>query len=388
MERRHFLKISGGAVVMISLSNILPGCGSIVRSDSECYENADSLINRLGNDRMDILCNASLAPSSHNVQPWNVKILEPDKWIIGTDGERWIPAVDPDCREMMISLGTFLETLIAAAAGHGYKVSYKIIGTNAKEKDIAEVTLTKTNRVDVDFNSIKLRTTIRNGIQKNDIKSEDIKYIFGDGLESVYAGDEQVQNEIKSKTNYHYFTRQSPQGKFLGEGTLEANKYQVKRDDVQRELGKWIRWSRGDAEKFRTGLTPASLDITGFAGLFVRFFYNENTPLTSSFREKTIEKTIEQLNSYAGWILITNNSDSVEDLIFAGRKYQRMFLKVRNKNIAVHPMTQLIQEKNWKDKIAGELGVDGHVQFVVRIGYVENYPAPVSIRMPVDWFAS
>ena len=387
MDRRSFIKNVALTASSFLVFLDMTGCGSIIRSDLGCIDKKDRLINILGFDKTDILCQASLAPSSHNVQPWTVKITEPGKWMIGTERARWIPAVDPNGREMMISLGTFLQTLIIAAAGHGYKATYKIIGSSPNDTDIIELSLEKSNNVEADFNSIKQRTTVRKGIENTCIRQEDIKYIFSNE-NGFYDAGEQVQNKTAQNTDYHYFTRQSAQGKFLEEGTLEANKYQVKRDDVQMELGKWKRWSHKDAKEYRTGLTPASLDITGLADLFVRIFYNENTSLSESFREKTIVNTIEQLASYSGWIVITTNSNSVEDLIFAGRKYQSMSLKVRGRNIAIHPMTQIIQEKNWNDKIAGELGVDGNVQFVVRTGYVRNYPEPVSIRMPVDWFAS
>ena len=38
------------------------------------------------------------------------------------------------------------------------------------------------------------------------------------------------------------------------------------------------------------------------------------------------------------------------------------------------------------DQVAKELGLDGEVQWILRMGYLESYPAPVSLRMPVSWF--
>jgi len=54
--------------------------------------------------------------------------------------------------------------------------------------------------------------------------------------------------------------------------------------------------------------------------------------------------------------------------------------------IAIHPMTQILEEEAWKNKIAKELGIIGEVQWILRIGYLQSYPDPVSLRMPVSGF--
>ncbi len=65
----------------------------------------------------------------------------------------------------------------------------------------------------------------------------------------------------------YYFPHSSAQGKFLAEGTLEANRIQVYRDPAQEELADWIRWSNNEARARRDGLTPASMEITGLGRL-------------------------------------------------------------------------------------------------------------------------
>jgi len=41
-------------------------------------------------ERMKTASSASLAPSSHYTQPWTVRILEPKRWVIGSDKKRWL----------------------------------------------------------------------------------------------------------------------------------------------------------------------------------------------------------------------------------------------------------------------------------------------------------
>jgi hypothetical protein len=65
---------------------------------------------------------------------------------------------------------------------------------------------------------------------------------------------------------------------------------------------------------------------------------------------------------------------------------QRLFLKVRDKGIALHPMTQILEEVQINETINQSTGISNKIQFLLRIGYVKNYPEPVTLRRPVDWF--
>ncbi len=50
-----------------------------------------------------------LAPSSHNRQPWQVDLREPDAITLYVDRERLLPETDPWFRQIVVSQGTFLE---------------------------------------------------------------------------------------------------------------------------------------------------------------------------------------------------------------------------------------------------------------------------------------
>ncbi len=62
---------------------------------------------------------ATLAPSSHNTQPW---VFVPGECgvCLRADRSRRLPVSDPDDRELMISCGAAVLTLQTAAAAHGY----------------------------------------------------------------------------------------------------------------------------------------------------------------------------------------------------------------------------------------------------------------------------
>ena len=53
---------------------------------------------------------------------------------------------------------------------------------------------------------------------------------------------------------------------------------------------------------------------------------------------------------------------------------------------SIHPMSQILEEASTKQSINNSIGINDNIHFILRVGYVKNYPAPVSLRRPVDWF--
>jgi hypothetical protein len=106
---------------------------------------------------------ASLAPSGHNTQPWSVRKTN-SGLIVGSDPARWLPRVDPDNREMAIAIGAFLENLLIAAPGHGYRPEFSVTAANPGDKDLILVELARTQETGQSaLERLRLRRTIRTG---------------------------------------------------------------------------------------------------------------------------------------------------------------------------------------------------------------------------------
>ena len=315
-----------------------------------------------------LLYYASLAPSGHNAQPWTVRI-DGREIRVGTDPARWLPKVDPANREVMLSVGAFLENLITAAPAHGFVADCEIVGARPTT-DVARVALESTSPRDAPLERLRARRTVRSGQLDRDISTADVQALRAAG------GDDDIL----------FFAAGSQHGRRLAEATLEANRVQTSRDDAQSELADWMRWTPEDGRAHRNGFTPESLDITGIAGWYVRHFMNKKAVLGRRFRKQSLDLVRRQLASYGGWIVITSQDESIPALIDAGRRCERMWLDARPRSIGVHPMSQVLEEAPLKEQIAGDLGLSDRVQFILRVGYVAPYPRPVSLRMPVSWF--
>ncbi len=379
MNRRNFLKLSGEGVLLLGGMSMLNACSGLKREDFPRSNGEKETIKGLEKDEMEILYLASLAPSGHNTQPWTVRILEPKHWVIGSDKKRWLPAVDPENRELLLGISAFIENLVIAAGASGYEVDIQIIAKNPLDPDIAEIRLKKSKPVDFPLEKIRKRRTVRSGYTDQEIKAEDLKYITKHDAKSCTVPN------VPSPHSF-YFPNTSPQGKYLQEGTIEANRKQAFRDPAQEELANWIRWSNKEAKQHRNGLTPESMEIKGFAGWYVRNFYDRESVLKKSFREQTVDIVSKQVKTCGGWLVVTSADSRIPILIQYGRVFENMLLRIREKMIAIHPMTQMLEEEPWRKQIVKELGLTGEVQWILRIGYLKSYPDPVSLRRPVSWF--
>ncbi len=368
MERRQFIGIAGGVVLAAgTTAYLLSDKSNLSRVDLKSPQAADEILKP---DEKEILFLASLAPSGHNTQPWLVQYLEPYHWIVGNDKSRWLPAVDPNQRETILSIGAFIQNLEYAAGSFGYDCNWNLLAATNQGERVLEVKLAKAESKNAfDSEKIKNRRTVRSGFLNDVLKKEDLDFLSDSNSEFL-----------------HYLPAASKESQFLNEQTVEANRLQTYRDAAQKELAEWIRFSSADAEKFRDGLTTASLEIEGFAGWLVRNFYDKDSVMTKDFREKGLDKVRTQISHSAGWILMTSKDETVETLLETGRRMERIFLKAREKNIAIHPMTQILEETATRETLNQSIGISENIQFILRAGYLKNYPPPVSLRRPVEWF--
>jgi hypothetical protein len=118
----------------------------------------------------------------------------------------------------------------------------------------------------------------------------------------------------------------------------------------------------------------------------VRNSYDKDNVMTNDFRERGIDNIKKEVSESAGWILITSKDNSVEKLLETGKRMERLFLKVRERNIAIHPMTQILEEPSTRQMLNQAIGISDNIQFILRTGYLKNYPEPVSLRRPIDGF--
>lgn len=344
-------------LTLTALVSIITGCGSISR---------DNFHEEFSNPIEKIIYYASLAGNSHNTQPWYVYVENDSLLFIRADFSRKLHIVDPDARGLFISLGAFIENLELAAGSLGYKAEVEITAKYKSDPDIATIHLSKSQKSGYNLSQIENRRTLRTSFHNTEISKDHLNKL--------------IQNH---DSEIFYFSSSSEEGKYISEQTLAAYTQQAQDDQAKQELTNWMRFSNSDVEKNRDGLTTSGMGITGFGGLFVRNFYKPEDSMKDSFIKTGIEKTKEQTNNCGGWLVIIQNEDSPEHWIQTGRLYEKLNLACRDLMIGFHPMNQMIEEDNFEKNANERLSLPRVIQFVARIGYVDEYPSANSVRRSV-----
>jgi hypothetical protein len=370
LNRRTLLKagLASGAL-LAGAGPLIVSCGGTRRAGLAADPASGAAVAGLDPRRRTILHYAALAPSGHNSQPWQVRIDAANRWVIGFDPDRRLPAVDPDNRELLLSVGAFAENLRLAAGTLGLQADIRVVAQSPHDSEITAVRLRESPVRDYPRQRLARRMTVRSGFRPDEIRPADLAVLTG-----------------HLKGRLLYFPRGTVHARCIAEGVAECFRNQANRIAAQRELTRWLRLSDADARTHRDGLTTASMGIKGFKGWWLRHFARPADFMRPAFRRQGIQHTAELARQGGGWLIVTSPGNRVADLIDTGQRFQRLALRARERGLALHPMMQILEEPDGRRLIATLHDAGLMPQFVLRAGYLSRYPHPVSLRRPVDAF--
>ncbi|PKV48278.1 hypothetical protein ATE84_0274 [Aquimarina sp. MAR_2010_214] len=300
----------------------------------------------------EIITYGSYAPSSHNAQMWIVEMPENEKIKVYPNYDRTLPFVDPNNRETWISIGAFIENCVLSAQDLGYS---SIVTINDDEITLdfqQDHNLIKTKR---NIELIKKRLTIRKPYLEKKIDDATITKLTN------------ISDSIL------YFPSESKETKKIIDCSLDAYSFQMKDTDKLRELAKWMTFSYKEEKQRKDGITPEAIEIKGIKRFLFNLFISKKSVTGKAFIKSSIKSAKEQLNSCSGYILITSDSYSKIELIQAGRLLEQVWLECIHNEIAVHPMSQVLEEKEYYDLLKTSLKIDREIQMLLRIGKVKEY---------------
>lgn len=99
------------------------------------------------------------------------------------------------------------------------------------------------------------------------------------------------------------------------------------------------------------------------------------------------------LLSIGAFLQNLEKDEAVATLLDTGRRMQRLFLKVRERNIAVHPMTQIVEEASTRETLYQPIGifaqersyeVNGEYKQFPWAGCFGNYQEKSGMMIPLD----
>lgn len=360
ISRRDFLKISAGAGVAVVGGYLLSEYTPWLNYDQQVNNDWRSLSTATTeeNQMRELIRYATLAPNGHNTQPWKFAIKN-SSIEIHPDYTRRLPVVDPNNREMWISLGCALENLLLAATASGYATDVNYPDST----DAIIVNLSKdTPKLNSLVNVIPIRQNTRSEYDGQPVNSTDLdKLQMMPGESGVIL---QFLTDTKSiETALEYVN--------------QGNLVQYGDPAFINELVDWLRFNKKEALR--------SLD-----GLYSRCSGNPEVPrwlgksfVSSTKPQQQADLDAKKLRSSAGAVVIASESDDKTGWVQTGQVYERLALQMTALNIKSAFLNQPIEVANIRTQFQNAIGLgDTFPQLLVRFGYAEALPH--SLRRPVD----
>lgn len=323
--------------------------------------------------RLDAFRHAILAPNPHNRQPWVIRMIGEDAAEISCDLDKRLPVTDPFDRQITIGFGTFLEVARIAALERGYAMETELFPDGEAQprlnnSPVARVTFGKaaSEERDILFSAITRRRSNKEvyDLAKN-VRAIQLETITLDG--GTFSADPQFVAQLRTQI-------------------LKAIEIEMTTPAPYRESVDLMRIGHKQVDA-----SPDGIDLSGpmvEAGIVAGQIDREQlADMDSQAFAIGLDQMRETYSSVPSLIWITTPGNRRSDQIEAGRQYVRANLHATKLGLAMHPMSQSLQEYA---EVAGPyrdvralLGASGEerVQMLARVGYGPTIgPSP---RWPV-----
>jgi hypothetical protein len=322
--------------------------------------------------RLDAFRHAILAPNPHNRQPWLIKLDGKDGASISCDLNRRLPETDPFDRQITIGFGTFLELARIAAAERGVRMEITPFPDGEPQprldtRPIARLRFIPDSAIQRDplFAVITKRRTTREPYDLSRPVPDSIARQISDG---GYTTDSQQIAAIRAIAMAGIKTEQM-----------------IPRTNMESVQLMRIGHDQVDANPDGISLTGPLMEALKLAGQLDHQALGD--PTSSSF-QTGIDMMQDIYGSVPAAVWIITPGNSRLDQLEAGRRYVRANLRATLLGVAMHPLSQSLQEY---DEVAGlfkrihaALGAKPgeRLQMLARIGYGPQVePAP---RWPLE----
>ena len=374
MNKRQFLRISGGGLIAAATLSSLPGCSSDLPPEAIAAWRppaADMDIRRWA------ISHALLAPHAHNLQSWLVDLDTPDTIVLRLDLRRLLPETDPWSRQLVISQGTFLELLQMAANERGYRADISMFPQgefDAKTPDsrpTALIRLGKDDGVKADplFAHIFNRHTHR-GVYENRIPNAQARQTLADSVKDFSVQLGLVTSEEASMQQHRAIA-------------MDAWRIEMQTPHTLLESYKVLRVGPQEIAQHRDGI---SLNTPMVRGLVALNLFDRSKPSEpESFAIKgQISEFNDKMSTTPACVWLSTSDNSRRTQMLCGRAYVRLQLAATALGLRMHPLSQALQEypeqtNNYKAIHELLVGKDSTatVQMWTRLGY-----APVGSPSP------
>lgn len=332
----------------------------------------------------------SLAPSTHNTQPWRFKIDSDKKNInIYVDKKYILPASDVAGRQTAFSIGCAIKNIKISAEYFGLSVNIEILSQNKEDwKPLSKEDNSKTELMHVaTLNFIELDNTqslsfnpIETIFKRRAIRAE---YDPHKKIEDKII--EQIKNISSSYTNLKiHLVTDSIRKLTISEFQGQADSFVINSKKFSKELGDWLLPNNTNSQVGMPGVGFGLQDQEAermHKGLTGQQKLEPEDGLRFSLAGKTgIEKS--PLICF-----ITGEKDDVINWISAGELFEEIFLMLTSENINVAVHAGIVEVALINQMFATTLGTTRKILSLFRVGHTkkaEDANRPHSPRYTIE----
>jgi len=263
---------------------------------------------------------AILAPNPHNRQPWLVDLSTEDTVILHRDTARDLPHTDPYARQLTIGLGCFLELMVMAAAETGHRVDLTLY-PDGEDGPVAHARFASGGLRDPLFAHVPERRSCKEPFEDTPVSQAAVDRL------APYAG---IITEPQQVAALRALTWRAWETETFTPRTLK-------------ESVDLMRFGKAEINANPDGIDLGGAFLEALMAVGMVGPAAQMDPQSTGFKEgvRIYQEMLEATPAYA---VITTPHNSRIEQIDAGRRWLRLNLVTTSLGLALHPVSQALQE--------------------------------------------
>jgi nitroreductase len=305
---------------------------------------------------------ATLAPSTHNTQPWKFALV-PGGIEVYADYSRRMPVVDPGNRELLMSVGAAVFTLRVAAEWFGMecRVAYSYSGDSERPLALASIARREPPAREDEgiaslFGPIVRRRTNRHPFLYSRVPETILRRIRGlevaPGASAAVSTDGSVNSQV-------------------GELVAAADRMQLADPQFRSDLAEWIRpnWTQKP-----DGITGAALGMNSVASALGSW----TTRVVDTGAVRAAKD--RNLCAQAPVLVVLQSEDSVPHWLACGELLQHLLLVATREGLHHSYFNMPVQVPDLRVRLRALCGLSAWPQILLRVGFSLTAPAKTPRR--------
>jgi P-type Ca2+ transporter type 2C len=295
---------------------------------------------------------ARLAPSVHNTQPWRFR-SDDGTLTLSRDPALRLPALDPTGRQQVVSCGAAMHLAVVALRLQGYDTQVVPFPPLADEHVVARLVPVPGHPVSSEdvvlADAARHRHTQRGPFEDRAVPRDVVAEILAAGeAHGAWVRVVDDQDDLVQLT------------------VLLARADADELDDAayQEELARWTARPASTRDGVPAAATP---DVRGRASnLRLRDFTGHGAAAASSDEPPAVERQLA--------LVLGTEQDTEADWLRAGEALMALLLRASVEGVQAQPLGQVVDREWSRARLGAALGLVGHPQMVLRLGYAKPGP--------------